>query len=65
VYDFRSDPGEQRDLLSTDPGARVVLLDSLAHYDARNRERAGQLSRAIGTLSTEQMEKLRSLGYIQ
>jgi arylsulfatase A-like enzyme len=65
VYDFRSDPSERQDLLIDDPGARGALLDSLTHYDARNRERAGRLVRSSGTLSAEQMEKLRSLGYIQ
>jgi len=65
VYDFRTDPGERLDLLSTDPTARLALLDSLTHYDARSRERAGRLVRSAGKLSTEQMEKLRSLGYIQ
>ena len=65
LYNVREDPGEQKDLL---PGARThaqVLLNQLQEWQAQMA-----LTRSFfevgdeGTLSPEELERLRSIGYL-
>ncbi|MDJ0652682.1 MAG: sulfatase [Xanthomonadales bacterium] len=69
LYNLASDPGEQQDLILDDPDLAASLFDGLESVATRDPCEAIQL--AIGgtsptqDLTPEQIEQLKSLGYIQ
>jgi arylsulfatase A-like enzyme len=65
LYDLGADPGEVRNLLSSDSGGHSARLADV--FDAALRHQlGGQVGRAESeTLDAETVEKLRSLGYVQ
>ena len=69
LYDLEADPGERSDRILDDPGAATRLFDTLANIMGgepcavvQNANRGIAPERA---LDDEQIEKLKSLGYIQ
>lgn len=67
LYDLRTDPGEERDVLVTD-GAKTNGGDGLLDWAAEVRtwwQQNDRLRADDFTLSPEQMERLKSLGYIR
>jgi hypothetical protein len=64
LFDTRADPREQRNLAESDPELRDQLLDRLQAHPAQLKE-AGTLLEVRGELTEEDVERLRSLGYLQ
>jgi len=66
LYDHQADPMNQTDLAAIHPGVVEQLRAELERW--RRRTRAGQLptdDESTGTLSSEELERLRSLGYLR
>jgi hypothetical protein len=63
LYDLAADPREQRDLAAREPGVRDSLL---ARMDGAARESLAHGARSASPLplTTEAIERLRSLGYV-
>ena len=64
LYDLRRDPGERDDLFERDPEAVQRLTGLIEDY----REWTGALTRGVrldeAKFTEEQLEQLRSLGYV-
>ena len=66
LYDLSKDPAERRNLASTQPERAVAMYALLQARQAEEARSAARLApRAEPTLSREQREALKSLGYIQ
>ena len=66
LYDHQADPMNQTDLAAIHPDVVEQLRAELERW--RRRTRAGQLptdDESTGTLSSEELERLRSLGYLR
>jgi arylsulfatase A-like enzyme len=61
LYDLGRDPSEQRDIAAADPDTVQLLMRQLERYEAGGARDAIELA----PLSQEEMEHLRSLGYLQ
>jgi len=65
LFRLDDDPGERQDLANAAPDLRAALLDSLNHARDRNGRHLSRLGVSAVELEPEQLERLRSLGYIQ
>ena len=69
LYDLAADPGETINLIAERPEVAKLLASRLADYLAAAERRAARLGRAAAepnavTLSDEERERLRTLGYL-
>ncbi len=65
LYDLTRDPGEQRPLVRSHTTALGVLYDSLEAQRVRNLQQLGRADMRLPAISREELERLRTLGYIQ
>jgi hypothetical protein len=61
LYDLGRDPSEHRDIAAADPDTVQLLMRQLERYESGEARDAIELP----PLSQEEMEHLRSLGYLQ
>jgi arylsulfatase len=64
LYDLAQDPGETRSLVSTDPLRAAWSRQELHHWIASAARAATSGTAAPGTMTKEQCENLRALGYL-
>lgn len=65
LYDLKSDPMEQRPRPAGDSPLVGVLERWLAEQKSAAMEFRGKFGSASGPIDAEQVERLRSLGYVQ
>jgi arylsulfatase A-like enzyme len=61
LYDLAADPGESRNLAQTSKATLETMAAQLASFDARL---SGQVTASTAKLSSSEMQKLASLGYV-
>lgn len=62
LYDLENDPGEERNLFSVETAIATKLT---AEYEVWRKHRTGLNGGSAATLSDEERERLKSLGYVQ
>ena len=63
LFDIKADPSEQTDLSTTNPELREQMLRDLEFLLEKIMEKSG--SGKAPVLSKEEIERLRSLGYVE
>jgi arylsulfatase A-like enzyme len=65
LYDLSTDPGERADLSEVAVDRRAALLDSLEYRWRANGARRNSMGAVSGEVTDDQLERLKSLGYVQ
>lgn len=66
LYDLATDPGEKHDLSAAEPERRASMAKILDTWNRYNQREAAKLEGVeVPELTEEEIERLRSLGYIQ
>ena len=65
LYDLREDPGEQHDLAAAQPDLATAIRETATAWLEECRARAGAVVPEQGELTPEQLERLRTIGYVK
>ena len=64
-YDLREDPGEQHDLAAAQPDLATAIRETTTAWLEECRARVGAVAPEQGELTPEQLERLRTIGYVK
>ena len=65
LYDLREDPGEQHNLAGAQPDLAAAIRERATSWLEACRAHAAAVAPEQGDLTPEQLERLRTLGYVK